>query len=177
MRSLIEHDEKKGESYLYHSNNNAKIMKTDLEGNIIWTADLSGWAKDPVMKKFTPQGIRPCDAIVVPGTDILSTTADANKLIADHLDRYLRRNGADATYEGWIGVLHPENVSLDSRLMLESSAHKILWKERVTTSQAPSDFWQDFARLTSKRVRGVAEGELAGDAVLARVSLHLSVSV
>ena len=52
----IEHDEKKGESYLYHSNNNAKIMKTDLEGNILWTADLSGWAKDPVMKKFTPQG-------------------------------------------------------------------------------------------------------------------------
>ena len=72
--------------------------------------------------------------------------ASANKLIADHLDRYLRRNGADATYEGWIGVLHPENVSLDSRLMLESSAHKILWKERVTT--VVSARWTTWSRTT-----------------------------
>lgn len=65
----IEHDEKLDQSFLYHSNNNAKVIKTDLEGNIIWTADLSGWAKDPEMKQYTP--IRPCDAIVVPGTDTL----------------------------------------------------------------------------------------------------------
>ena len=93
-----------------------------------------------------------------------SINASANKLIADHLDRYLRRMGTDATYEGWIGVLHPENVSLDSRLLLEGSAHQRMWKERVSTREgAPSShFWQALAQLTSHRVRGVTEGLSAG---------------
>ena len=92
-----------------------------------------------------------------------SINASANKLITDHLDRYVRRMGTDATYEGWIGVLHPENVSLDSRLLLEGSAHQRMWKERVSTREgAPSDFWQALAQLTSHRVRGVTEGLSAG---------------
>ena len=92
-----------------------------------------------------------------------SINASANKLITDHLDRYVRRMGTDATYEGWIGVLHPENVSLDSRLLLEGSAHQRMWKERVSTRDGtPSDFWQELGRLTSHRVRGVTEGLSAG---------------
>ena len=92
-----------------------------------------------------------------------SINASANKLITDHLDKYVRRMGTDATYEGWIGVLHPENVSLDSRLLLEGSAHQRMWKERVSTSSGlPSDFWQALAQLTSHRVRGVTEGLSAG---------------
>ena len=93
-----------------------------------------------------------------------SINASANKLIADHLDKYLRRMGTDATYEGWIGVLHPENVSLDSRLLLEGSAHQRMWKERVSSREgAPSShFWQALAQLTSHRVRGVTEGLSAG---------------
>jgi hypothetical protein len=98
-----------------------------------------------------------------------SINASANKLIADHLDRYVRRMGTDATYEGWIGVLHPENVSLDSRLLLDGSAHQRMWKERVSTREgAPSDFWQALAQLTSHRVRGVTEGLSAGPTGRAR---------
>jgi len=53
----IEHDAKQGKSFLYHSNNNAKVMKSDLLGNIIWTADLTGWAK--VSPQYTIQTSTP----------------------------------------------------------------------------------------------------------------------
>ena len=68
----------------------------------------------------------------------------ANKLIADHLEHYVQRLGSDATYEGWIGILHPENVTLDARLSLPDSAHLRLWNERprATTADGEQTFWQ-----------------------------------
>ena len=30
---------------------------------------------------------------------------------------------SEGTYEGWIGILHPENVALDARLNFVDSAH------------------------------------------------------
>ena len=85
-----------------------------------------------------------------------SINASAERLVADHLDAYIRRNGGDATFEGWIGVLHPENVTLDGRLLLPDSAHLRLWKEREGSLGTASTFWQDFARLTGGMARGVA---------------------
>ena len=81
----------------------------------------------------------------------------ANKLVADNLDIFLRQNGSSATYEGWIGSLHPENVTLDARLLLPSSAHLRLWRERESIRPAPSEsfgrpapsdgFWKAVANL------------------------------
>ena len=55
----------------------------------------------------------------------------AKRLVAESLDAYLGRNGASATYPGWVGTLHPENVTLDARLLLPDSTHLRLWNERT----------------------------------------------
>jgi len=44
-------------------------MKTDMEGKIIWTADLSGWAKDPVMKKYADYLRIPAAAVSISAVD------------------------------------------------------------------------------------------------------------
>ena len=89
---------------------------------------------------------------------------EATRLVADNLDVYLRRNGTASTYEGWIGTLHPENVTLDSRLLLPGSTHLRLWKEReLERGRAPaegSNFWKAVAGLargaTSRSARASA---------------------
>jgi hypothetical protein len=63
----IEHDEKAGESFLYHANNDATVFKTTLDGRILWTANFSNWKTEK--PHFWPY--KPTDAIVVPGTDVL----------------------------------------------------------------------------------------------------------
>merc|ERR1712232_1000324 len=63
----IEHDPVTKESYLYHANNDAKIIKTKLDGSVIRTTSLKSWQKEK--PQYWP--IKPCDAIVVPGTDTL----------------------------------------------------------------------------------------------------------
>lgn len=63
----IEHDEAQGKSFLYHANNNQLVFKTTLDGDIIWTADLSDW--ETKYPQYWP--VKPTDAIVVPGTDVL----------------------------------------------------------------------------------------------------------
>ncbi len=135
----IEHDEKQGKSFLYHANNNAKVMKTDLEGNIIWTADLSGWSKDPVMKKFTPTGIRPCDAIVEPGTDTLWVADGYGSSFIHAFDKNTGKYIEGKSYGG-IGnttsdpiKLHtPHGIALDPRhpgtvVISDRSNSRLVW--------------------------------------------------
>lgn len=50
--------------FLYHANNNQLLHKTDLEGNIVWTTNLTEpWGGKP---EFFP--IKPTDAMVPPGS-------------------------------------------------------------------------------------------------------------
>lgn len=95
----------------------------------------------------------------------------ARRLISDHLDRYIKRIGSEATFEGWIGVLHPENCTLDTRLTFPDSDHLRLWNERegVRAATADSDgasFWKgvgslanDVATRMSKKVAVKAKPE------------------
>ena len=95
----------------------------------------------------------------------------ATRLISDHLDRYIKRIGSEATFEGWIGILHPENCTLDSRLTFPDSDHLRLWNERegVRAAAADSDggsFWKgvgslanDVATRMSKKVAAKAKPE------------------
>ena len=50
-------------------------------------------------------------------------------ILRDHLHQYLERNTPDATFVGWIAALHPENVSVDARLLLPNCEHRKLWIE------------------------------------------------
>lgn len=63
----IEEDARTGQAFLYHANNAQKVIKTDLDGRVIWTADFSHWKTE--RPEFWP--ILPTDAVVMPGTDIL----------------------------------------------------------------------------------------------------------
>eukprot|EP00927_Polykrikos_kofoidii_P062127 TRINITY_DN56942_c0_g1_i1.p1 TRINITY_DN56942_c0_g1~~TRINITY_DN56942_c0_g1_i1.p1 ORF type:complete len:424 (+),score=62.33 TRINITY_DN56942_c0_g1_i1:85-1356(+) len=54
-------------AFLYHANNAQKVIKTDLDGKIVWTTDFSAWKTEK--PQYWP--IQPTDAIVAPGTDIL----------------------------------------------------------------------------------------------------------
>ena len=101
--------------------------------------------------------------------DMQRVNEQATRMIADHLDRYIRRNGSEATFEGWIGILHPENVTLDTRLTLADSDHLRLWKEREGARAAAADpdgasFW--------KGIAGLARGVSKIAAVRARTATH-----
>jgi hypothetical protein len=79
----------------------------------------------------------------------------ARRLISDHLDRYIKRIGSEATFEGWIGILHPENCTLDNRLTFPDSDHLRLWNERegVRAAIADSDgtsFWKGVGSLANE---------------------------
>merc|ERR1719419_1767076 len=62
--------------------------------------------------------------------------AAARELLRSHLAEYMTKQGsAAATYEGWIGELHPENVDadgwIDPRLCLDGSEHRQIWMPRA----------------------------------------------
>jgi len=60
----------------------------------------------------------------------------AHALLRDNLEEYLQRHGDAASFEGWIGQLHPENVDadgwIDMRLCLEGSEHRQMWAEATS---------------------------------------------
>lgn len=65
--------------------------------------------------------------------------AAARELLRSHLAEYMAKQGsAAATYEGWIGELHPENVDadgwIDPRLCLDGSEHRQIWMARAMTT-------------------------------------------
>ena len=62
-----EHDKETGSAFLYHANNNQRVTKTTSAGEIIWSTSFSDW--NVSHPEYWP--IRPTDAIVVPGTDLL----------------------------------------------------------------------------------------------------------
>lgn len=53
--------------YLYHANNEQRVTKTTIDGDILWSTDFSDW--ETRYPQFWP--ILPTDAIAVPGTDLL----------------------------------------------------------------------------------------------------------
>lgn len=59
---------------------------------------------------------------------------NARALLRDHASAFVARNGAEATFEGWIAQLHPENVQIDARLKSEGSEHLQIWHDAVRSS-------------------------------------------
>ena len=62
--------------------------------------------------------------------------AAAREMLRSHLAEYMTKQGSAATYEGWIGELHPENIDadgwIDPRLCLDGSEHRQIWMARAT---------------------------------------------
>lgn len=76
-----------------------------------------------------------------PDADVQSTEAEANaaadvnaaarELLRANLEEYVQRAGGAASYEGWIGVVHPENVDadgwIDPRLCIPGNEYLLMW--------------------------------------------------
>jgi hypothetical protein len=68
-----------------------------------------------------------------------AAAAEGEALVRVHLDSFLQRNGAEASFESWIAQLHPENVTVDSRLRLPDSRHAALWEQSVRSLAAAAE--------------------------------------
>jgi hypothetical protein len=53
---------------------------------------------------------------------------DARTLLAAHASAYIARNQEHAAYEGWVALLHPENVRVDDRLLQPNCEHRRIWE-------------------------------------------------
>lgn len=111
----FEYDPVSDASFLYHANNAHKVMKTTLNGDIVWTADFSHWETD--RPEFWP--CIPTDTIVVPGTDEL-LVADGygsylihvlNKSTGEYLEN--RTFGGNGTSTAPLRFNTPHGINLD----------------------------------------------------------------
>jgi len=59
---------------------------------------------------------------------LLAANAAARRILSEHLQHYLQANGKQATFEGWIALLHPENVQVDPRLLSPESEYQQMWR-------------------------------------------------
>ena len=56
-------------------------------------------------------------------------------MMRDHLAEFKRANGQQATFKGWIAMLHPENVMLDHGLDLSDNRWLAMWNEAQTAHE------------------------------------------
>ena len=56
-----------------------------------------------------------------------------------HLTEFKRTNGPEATFKGWIAMLHPENVTLDQRLDRPNNSWLELWNEAQAANEPTRD--------------------------------------
>lgn len=74
-------------NYLYHANNAQRVTKTNLNGDILWSTDLTDW--ETRYPQYWP--ILPTDAIAVPGTDFLLV---ADGYGSNYIHTFNKSNGA-----------------------------------------------------------------------------------
>merc|ERR1719247_348924 len=71
-------------SFLYHSNYDALVIKTTLDGDIVWIANFSDW--ETTKPQYWP--MRPTQAAVVRGTDMLLVADGYGSSFVHTLDKY-----------------------------------------------------------------------------------------
>jgi hypothetical protein len=64
---------------------------------------------------------------------------DARTLLAAHVASYIARNKERATYEGWVALLHPENVQVDARLLQPGCEHRRIWEAALAAPPPAKD--------------------------------------
>lgn len=145
----IEHDPATNESYLYHANNAAKIMKTRLNGDVMWTVDLSSWEKDK--PHYWP--IKPCDAIVVPGSNTLLVADGYGSSFVHAFDKNTGKYIENKTFGGLgntssdpIKFNTPHGINVDPRhpgtfVISDRSNHRLVWvtADGKYVSSAPTE--------------------------------------
>ena len=87
--------------------------------------------------------------------------AAAEAMVAAHAAGYVARNGAEASFAGWIATFHPENVVIDARLTSPDGRYAAIWRQAVAVDGAASPPPPPPPPPPEPTVGGV--GERAGD--------------
>eukprot|EP00322_Chrysochromulina_rotalis_P012166 CAMPEP_0115850814 /NCGR_PEP_ID=MMETSP0287-20121206/12159_1 /TAXON_ID=412157 /ORGANISM="Chrysochromulina rotalis, Strain UIO044" /LENGTH=253 /DNA_ID=CAMNT_0003304825 /DNA_START=76 /DNA_END=838 /DNA_ORIENTATION=- len=69
-------------------------------------------------------------------TEVVRANEEARQLMREHVTSFISRNGREASYEGWIAQLHPENVSIDQSLKMEGCEHQKIFLEALSQQVA-----------------------------------------
>lgn len=134
----FEYDAELKQSFLYHANNDATVIKTTLDGEVIWTANFSHWKTEK--PHFWPY--KPTDAVVVPGNKSVLLVADGYgssfiHQLDKHTGTYL---GEDKTFGGLGKTTEPlrfdtpHGINLDARIpgtfvIADRSNGRLVWIE------------------------------------------------
>jgi hypothetical protein len=92
----FEYDAGTGQSFLYHANNDATVIKTTLDGEILWRANFSAWETE--RPEYWPY--KPTDAIPVPGTNILLVADGYGSSFIHSLDKLTGKFIENRTFGG-----------------------------------------------------------------------------
>jgi len=101
------------------------------------------------------------------------TNRDARQILRDHAASYMARSRGDASYEGWIAHLHPENVRLDARLTTEGCEHQLVWQEAICTRDAGA---REPTSTCGEHI-GLVELSVGGAFALAVLSVDVALSL
>lgn len=108
-------DYSEGTGYLYHANNQATVMKTTLEGKIVWKSDFTDiWKNNKTVWPY-----KPTDAVVVPNTNTLLVADGYGQSWVHKLDKrtgeYLNASfgGKGNTSSDPIRFNTPHGINLD----------------------------------------------------------------
>lgn len=134
----IEHDELAQQSFLYHANNEAIVTKTNLFGDIVWLANLSNWKT--LYPKYWP--VKPTDAVVVPGTNILLVADGYGSSYIHMFDKYsgeyLKNSwGGSGNSNNPLRLSVPHGINIDTRVnnpeptfvICDRSNHRFVWTD------------------------------------------------
>ena len=131
--------EEHGVEYLYHANNDAKVHKTTLNGEYVWSTDMtSAWSKDATNWPFKPTGV------VVPPMSSLSSDSSTEKQVVYVADGYglSKVHEFDTVTGNYTGIVFggassplafdcDHGISYDDRVELmvvsDRSHHRLVW--------------------------------------------------
>jgi len=135
----IEYDPVKDEEFLYHANNAQKLFKTNLNGDILWITDFTGWKTEH--PQYWP--ILPTDSVVIPGTDILLLSDGYGSSFVHQIDKntgkYLNFSvGGKGFSSHPLKMNCPHNIAVDPRprtgydwsiVITDRANNRIVWTD------------------------------------------------
>jgi hypothetical protein len=136
----IEVDTDAKQSFLYHANNGQIVTKTTLAGKIVWMTNLNNWETE--YPQYWP--IRPTDAVVVPGTNILLVADGYGSSWIHQFDKntgvYLKVSwGGPGNTISPLKLSVPHGINLDPRahfstptfVICDRSNHRFIWADAI----------------------------------------------
>jgi hypothetical protein len=130
----LEYDTATGESFLYHANNDATVIKTTINGTELWRANFSSWRTE--RPEYWPY--KPTNVIVVPGSNVLLVADGYGSSFIHSLDKMTGKFLENKTFGGKgstttpLRFNTPHGINLDMRrsgslVVSDRSNSRLVW--------------------------------------------------